>query len=404
MKIYLVGGAVRDRLLGRPSSDRDHVVVGATPQQLLDLGYKQVGADFPVFLHPRTHEEYALARTERKRGHGYHGFEIDAAPTVTLEQDLERRDLRINAIAEDADGRLIDPFGGAADIHDRWLRHVSPAFAEDPLRVLRVARFAARLAGDGFRVHPDTLQLMREIAASGELAHLVAERVWQETVRALGEPTPQAYFHVLRECGALAVVFPELDRLFGVPQPPQHHPEIDTGVHTLMVLEQAALLSPEAVVRFAALVHDLGKGETPAEHWPRHRGHEQRSVRLVHALCDRLRAPREFRDLAVRVADDHGRCHRALELRPETMLKLLERLDVWRRPERLERFLLACEADYRGRTGLEGRPYPQAERIRRAWETACTVGAGPLAAQGLQGAELGAALRRARVEAIARTS
>jgi tRNA nucleotidyltransferase (CCA-adding enzyme) len=349
MQIYLVGGAVRDELLGLPARERDWVVVGARPEELQERGFKPVGKDFPVFLHPQSGEEYALARTERKTGPGYRGFQTLFSPDVTLEQDLERRDLTINAIAKDPDGGgLIDPFGGQRDLGERVLRHVSGAFVEDPVRVLRVARFAARFAPLGFKVAPETVDLMREIAARGELDALVSERVWQETQRALEMPAPARFFEVLRDANALPLIFPELHALFGVPQPEQWHPEIDTGVHTLMVLEQAAKLSGDPVVRFAALTHDLGKGTTPPSEWPRHIAHEQRGVALVEALCDRLKIPNAYRELAVLVSRYHLDAHRVTELRDNTLLELLERLDAFRRPARFEQWVLACEADARG--------------------------------------------------------
>lgn len=400
MQVFLVGGAVRDRLLGRPVEERDWVVVGATPEQLLAQGYTPVGRDFPVFLHPQTKEEHALARTERKSGRGYHGFTFNASPTVTLEEDLSRRDLTVNAIAQRADGSLVDPWGGQADLAARLLRHVSPAFREDPLRVLRVARFAARFHGLGFRVADETRQLMREMSAGGELLDLTAERVWQETLRALTGPHPRVYFETLRDCGALAVLFPELDKLWGVPQRADYHPEIDTGVHVMMVLDAAEAISGEARVRFAALTHDLGKGETPADVLPRHIGHEHRSVRLVHALCDRLRVPNHFRDLAVHVAHFHGLAHRVFELRANTLLELLEKLDAWRRPERYAEFILACEADYRGRLGFGGRPYPQAAYLRQALEVTRQVDVAALRAQELTGEALGEAIRRERLQRL----
>ena len=399
MEIYLVGGAVRDKLLGLPVKDRDWVVVGATPETMSAQGYKIVGADFPVFLHPDTKEEYALARTERKSGRGYKGFTVYAGADVTLEQDLARRDLTINAMAEDSAGRLIDPFQGAADLKHGILRHVSPAFAEDPLRVLRVARFAARF---GYPVASETQALMQTIVAAGEMEALVAERVWTELERALGEKQPVRFFEVLRECGALQRLLPELDALFGVPQPPAHHPEIDTGVHTFMVLAQAALLTADARVRFAALLHDLGKGTTPPAQWPNHHGHEQRSVALVRALCERLRVPNEFRDQAVLVARYHAHCHRAAELRDDTLLETLEALDAFRRPERVEAFVLACEADARGRTGYEDRPYPQADIFRRAFTAARAVDTAAIAV-GRSGAAIGAAIHAARIDAVRAT-
>jgi tRNA nucleotidyltransferase (CCA-adding enzyme) len=405
MKVYLVGGAVRDRMLGIPGADRDHVVVGATPEQMTALGFKPVGADFPVFLHPETKEEYALARTERKSGHGYKGFTFYCAPDVTLEDDLRRRDLTINAMAEDEEGRLIDPFGGAADLKAGLLRHVSAAFAEDPLRVLRVARFAARFADRGFRVAEETTALMRQIVASGEVDHLVAERVWQELQRALAEAMPARFFEVLRECGALKILFPEIEALFGVPQPPEHHPEIDTGVHTLLVLAAAARLSRDTRVRFAALTHDLGKGTTPPAEWPKHVGHEERGVELVKALCQRLRAPNEYRDLAVLTARYHFHCHRIEELRAGTILETLEALDAFRKPERVDLFALACEADFRGRPGYETRPYPQAGRLRQAFSAARTVDAGAVAlASGAGGEAIAERVRQARIAAIRASS
>ncbi|MGH8413929.1 MAG: multifunctional CCA addition/repair protein [Gammaproteobacteria bacterium] len=396
MQTYLVGGAVRDELLGLPVKERDWVVVGATPAEMAARGFKPVGKDFPVFLHPESHEEYALARTERKTGPGYHGFEFHSAPDVTLEDDLRRRDLTINAMAQDAHGKLIDPYGGKRDLDARLLRHVSPAFSEDPVRLLRVARLAARFSALGFKLAPETLALMHEMATNGEVDALIAERVWQETAKALATKKPSVFFNVLRECGALKRVFPEIDRLFGVPQPEKHHPEIDTGVHVLMVLDQAARLSSDIAVRFAALVHDLGKGSTPADVLPHHYGHEERSVKLVEALCERLRVPRDYRELALLVAQYHGLVHRAQELRAETLLKLLQNTDAFRRPERFAQFLLACEADARGRKNLEDAPYPQAEYLRTALAAAGAVKA-PAAGSG---AEIGVQLHAARLEAI----
>ncbi|HND98811.1 MAG TPA: multifunctional CCA addition/repair protein [Plasticicumulans sp.] len=400
MEIHLVGGAVRDALLGRSVGERDWVVTGATPDELLALGYKRVGKDFPVFLHPETGEEYALARTERKTAPGYHGFAIDAAPHVTLEDDLARRDLTVNAIAQAADGRLIDPFGGRRDLEARVLRHVSPAFAEDPVRILRLARFAARYAPLGFTVAPETQALMRAMVAAGEVDALQPERVWQELARALGEPVPGRFIEVLRDCGALARLLPELDRLWGVPQPPQHHPEIDTGVHVLLVLEQAVRLGADVPTRYAALLHDLGKGTTPPAEWPKHTAHEARGAALAREVSERLRAPKEFRELAVLVAELHTRAHRALELRTTTLLETLERLDALRRPERFARWLLACEADARGRTGLETRPYPQAAWLAQARVAAAAVPVQPLVERGLKGPEFGEALRLARLDAL----
>lgn len=400
MKIYLVGGAVRDKLLGRPVHERDWVVVGATPDMLQLLGYTQVGRDFPVFLHPDTKDEYALARTERKSGRGYAGFVCEFTPEVTLESDLLRRDLTVNAMAMDDDGQLIDPYGGQADLRARILRHVSPAFREDPLRVLRVARFAARYAPLGFTIAPETLELMRAITHDGELTALTPERVWKETERALGEDRPQVYFQVLRECEALAVLFPEIDRLFGVPQPAQHHPEIDSGVHTLMVLEQAARLSRDSKVRFAALVHDLGKATTPEAEWPRHIGHEQRGIAPLHTLGERYRIPRQFLELGELTSRYHLDCHRVMELRPGTLLEKLTELDALRRPERFQDFLTACAADARGRLGREQRDYPQAEFFSAARQVAQAVEVKPLLEKGLQGAALAEALKRERIKAL----
>lgn len=402
MQIYLVGGAVRDELLGLPARERDWVVVGARPEELLARGFKPVGKDFPVFLHPQTSEEYALARTERKTGPGYRGFQTLFSPDVTLEQDLERRDLTINAIARDPDGgALLDPFNGQRDLRERTLRHVSPAFVEDPVRVLRVARFAARFAPLGFKVAAETLDLMREIAARGELDALVSERVWQETQRALEMPAPARFFEVLREANALPRIFPELHALFGVPQPERWHPEIDTGVHTLMVLEQAARLSEDPVVRFAALTHDLGKGTTPPSKWPSHVAHEQRGVALVEGLCDRLRIPNAYRELAVLASRYHLDAHRVAELRDSTLLELLERLDAFRRGPRFEQWVLACEADARGRRGLENREYPQADYLRRARDAAAKVTLDPAEREGLDGQKIAEKLRKARLAALA---
>lgn len=402
MQIYLVGGAVRDHLLQRPVVDRDYVVVGALPEILLAEGYKPVGKDFPVFLHPRTGEEYALARTERKRGHGYHGFVFQADDTVTLEQDLARRDLTINAMAQDADGRLIDPYHGARDLADRVLRHVSPAFAEDPVRVLRVARFAARLAAQGFSVAPETMALMRGMVEAGEVAHLVAERVWTELRKALGEERPSAFLRVLRECTALHVLLPEVDALYGVPQRAEYHPEVDTGVHVEMVLDAAAKIAPgDDVVGFCALTHDLGKALTPRGELPRHIGHEQRGVAPLRALCARLKVPTEHAALAEQVCREHLNVHRALELKPATVLKLLGALDVLRRPQRLEPFLAACLADKRGRLGHQDDAYPQAEYLRAAHAAAAGVEATAFTAAGLTGPAIGEAMCAARIAAIA---
>ncbi|HEX9451163.1 MAG TPA: multifunctional CCA addition/repair protein [Burkholderiales bacterium] len=398
MKIYAVGGAVRDRLLGRPVADQDYVVVGSTPEQMEQLGYRPVGKDFPVFLHPQTHEEYTLARTERKTARGYKGFEIHASPEVTLEQDLARRDLTINAIARDGDGNIIDPHHGIADLKAGVLRHVSQAFIEDPVRVLRVARFAARF---GFTIAPETLELMREMVRNGEVDHLVPERVWQELARGLMEDKPSRMLLALRDCKALERILPEVDSLFGVPQPAQHHPEVDTGLHILLVVDYAAAQNYPLTVRFAALTHDLGKAATPREHWPKHHGHEHKSVDLVKRLCERLRVPGDCRDLAVLAARYHGDVHRAEELRPATVLKLLAAADVYRRPERFEELLATCSCDYHGRSGLETRAYPQADLLRAAAQAARAVDAG-IIAQSLDGdpEQIAAAIEAARLEAV----
>ncbi len=402
MKIYLVGGAVRDKMLGLPVRERDWVVVGASVAEMESLGYKQVGKSFPVFLHPQTGEEYALARTERKTGPGYKGFSVDATRHVTLEQDLQRRDLTINAMAEDDTGRLIDPCGGAADLRAGVLRHVSPAFVEDPVRVLRAARFAARFGDRGFQVAVETRALMQTMVQAGEVDALVAERVAQEMEKALGEPAPQRFFAELRACGALARIFPEIDRLFGVPQRADYHPEIDSGEHTLMVLQQAARLSTDKRVRFAALVHDLGKAETPAAELPSHHGHEQRGVPLVRGLCQRIRLANDYRDLAVLVTKYHLHAFRIAELRAATILDTLEALDALRRPERLQQFLLACEADALGRGGEQPRSFLQGQQWLAAHAAAAAINAADLVARGLSGAALGEQLRRERIAAIER--
>ena len=398
MKIYIVGGAVRDRLLGLPLADRDYVVVGATPDDMIALGYQPVGKDFPVFLHPQTHEEYALARTERKSGHGYKGFKVYAAPDVTLEEDLRRRDLTINAMAEDEAGTLVDPHGGQADLAARGFRHVTAAFAEDPVRILRLARFAARFTG--FVVAPETNALMRRMVDDGEVDALVPERVWQEVARGLMEAQPSRMFQVLRDCGALARLFPEIDRLFGVPQPPEHHPEIDTGVHVMRVVDWAARQGFSLPVRFAALTHDLGKGTTPPEYWPRHHGHEARSADLVRALSKRIRVPADCRELAVAVAREHGNVHRALELRAGTVVELLERVDAFRRPERFEEFLRACECDFRGRPGYEDKAFPAPAYLRQALQAAQTIDAAEVARQA-DPARIRDAIFQARTQAVA---
>ena len=401
MKTYLVGGAVRDELLGYPFHEKDWVVVGASVEDMLAQGFQQVGKDFPVFLHPQSKEEYALARTERKTAPGYKGFAVHATPDVTLEDDLLRRDLTINAIAKDEHGALVDPFGGVKDIEARLLRHVSTAFAEDPVRILRVARFAARYAHLGFQVAADTLQLMRDMVSAGEVDALVPERVWQEMLKALGEQSPGQFIEVLRACGALEKIMPELDRLWGVPQPAEHHPEIDTGIHTLMVLQQACKLSDDTEVRFAALVHDLGKGTTPKAEWPKHIAHEARGAKLVLEMCQRMRIPNNYRDLAERVARYHLHYHRALELKPATVVKTLEELDAYRRPERFEKFLIASEADARGRPGYEDREFKQGDYLRRAFRASLNVDVAALRALGFEHAKLANKIREERVHLIA---
>lgn len=391
---------MRDRLLGLPVTDRDWVVVGATPDDMRARGFKQVGNDFPVFLHPHNGEEYALARVERKMGQGHGAFEFDTSASVTLEEDLSRRDLTVNAIAEAPDGTLVDPFGGAADIDGRQLRHVSDAFSEDPLRVLRAARFAARFASLHFTIDIDTMRIMSDMSASGELATLSVERVWSETERALATDAPVQYFRILRVCGALAALFPEVDALFGVPQPAQWHPEIDTGVHTFMVLEIATAMTTSTEVRFASLVHDLGKALTPEDEWPSHRGHEASGADLVDGLCERLRVPKRYHQLARVVAAYHLHCHRALELKAQSVIRLFDNIGAFRHPQRLDDFLLACEADARGRTGLEDRDYPQSGYLKDAFAAASSIDNARIAAEGHTGAAFGRALHNARVAAV----
>lgn len=400
MKTFLVGGAVRDKLLGLAIHERDWVVVGASSEDMTKAGFRPVGKDFPVFLHPETKEEYALARTERKQGHGYHGFVFNAHPDVTLEDDLIRRDLTINAMAEDDDGQIIDPYGGMADLKAKKLKHVSDAFAEDPLRVLRVARFAARFHHLGFSVAEETLALMTQLVNAGELDHLTAERVWKETSRALMEQHPSVFFKTLHACGALSVLFPELAALDGVPQPEQHHPEIDTLIHQYLVLDQCALLELPLPARFAALVHDLGKGTTPEAEWPRHIAHEYRSAKLAKVVAKRLRVPNECTNIGVLTAEYHTHCHRALELKPATIWKLLKVLNAQRKPEQLDWFLGACLADSRGRTGKENVEYPQADFLRQAHNAANKVDTKLIREQGHEGPELGQAIERARINAI----
>lgn len=400
MEIYLVGGAVRDSLLNIDVKDKDWVVVGSTPNEMGSLGYQAVGQDFPVFLHPKTKEEYALARTERKSGQGYKGFTCYAEPDVTLEEDLLRRDLTINAIAKADNGELIDPYNGQEDLTNRLLRHVSDAFVEDPLRVLRVARFAARFHYLGFTIAPETMTLMKTLVDSGELSHLTPERVWQEWEKSLSNQHPEIFLSVLKECGALAIVLPELDSLFGVPQPEQWHPEIDTGIHTLMVAQQAALLSQDLPTRFAAQVHDLGKGVTPESEWPSHKMHCHTGIKLIKKLCARVRVPNEFRDLALLVCEHHTNVHRASELRAQTFIKIFDKMDVWRKPERLEPILLCCQADHAGRLGLESEPYPQKARFEMAFEAAKAVEVKEVVAAGFKGQEIREELTKRRVEAV----
>ncbi|NNN45848.1 MULTISPECIES: multifunctional CCA addition/repair protein [unclassified Vibrio] len=401
MQIYLVGGAVRDQLLNLPVYDKDWVVVGSSPEQMLREGYQAVGKDFPVFLHPKTKQEYALARTERKTGAGYTGFACYYAQDVTLEEDLARRDLTINAIAQNSQGELIDPYGGKKDIEQRILRHVSKAFVEDPLRVLRVARFAAKLAHLGFTIAKETQQLMQQISQSGELSHLTPERIWQEWHKSLATPSPEVFLAVLHECGALAVVLPELERLFGVPQPEQWHPEIDTGIHTLLVAKQAAQLSSSLTVRFAAQVHDLGKGVTPKAQWPSHKMHCQTGIGIIKRLCERVRIPNEFKELALLVCEQHSNIHRAAELKASTKLKILDKLDVWRKPARLNEVLLCCQADHAGRLGCEETPYPQSVLFNQAYQAALTVDVQQIITEGFQGKAIREQLTQRRIQAIA---
>jgi len=401
---YLVGGAVRDQLLNLKIKDRDYVVVGATPQQMLEQKYQQVGKDFPVFLHPHTKDEYALARTERKSGHGYTGFDVYSAPDVTLEQDLIRRDLTINAIAQDSEGKLTDPFNGQQDLKDRVLRHISPAFSEDPLRVLRVARFAARFAHLGFTVAPETMSLMKHLSQEGELNHLTPERVWQEMSNALNACQPQVFFQVLRECGALKVLLPEIDNLFGVPNPVKWHPEIDSGIHTMMVVEQAAKLTQDPLVRFSALVHDVGKALTPPDKWPSHHGHGQSGLKLIKALCERFKIPNAHKELALMVSDHHCKIHRCDDLRKDTVIKLFDKLDAWRKPERFAQFLLACEADARGRLHFEDNHYPQRKIMHDYFLVAQAVSVAEIIALGFKGAEIKHQLFKHRVNSITLTT
>ena len=400
MRVFLVGGAVRDQLLQLEVKDRDYVVIGCTPEKLLQLGYQQVGKDFPVFLHPQTGEEYALARTERKQGSGYKGFTCYAGKDVTLEEDLIRRDLTINAIALSEKGEIVDPYNGLTDLKNKQLRHISPAFSEDPLRVLRVARFAARFYKLGFSIAPETFALMKALTDSGELNHLTAERIWLETAKALQTDSPQIYFQTLRECGALAVLFPEIDALFGIPGPKLWHPEIDTGIHTLMVVKQSVKLSDSLAFRFACLVHDLGKALTPKEKWPSHKGHGTLGLDTIKALCSRLRIPNECRDLALLVSEHHTVIHNAFELQASTLIKLMDKNDAWRKPQRFLQMLQCCVADSKGRTGFEDKEYPYADHVWQAFQAAEKVDVQDIIKQGFKGAEIKEALRQARISVV----
>ncbi|WP_027148293.1 multifunctional CCA addition/repair protein [Methylobacter tundripaludum] len=401
MEIYLVGGAVRDKLLELPVKERDWVVIGETPESMVRQGFRPVGKDFPVFLHPKTHEEYALARTERKTAPGYKGFTVHASPDVSLEQDLIRRDLTINAMAMTSQGQLIDPYGGQPDLEKRIFRHISPAFAEDPVRILRVARFAARYGHLGFTLAEETRLLMQSMVTAGEVDHLVPERVWAELFKALGEKSPSAFFYTLKDCAALDKIFPEINGLFGVPQPEKHHPEIDTGIHVMLCLEQAARLSSSLEVRFAALVHDLGKGMSPKEHWPHHYGHETQGLPILERMCSRLRVPNSFKALALQVMQYHTHCHRAFELRASTITDMLAALGAFKPVNKLPEFLLACEADARGRTGLENIAYPQAALLSGAARAAASVDTSAILNGELKGAHIGEAIRRLRIKAVA---
>lgn len=401
MEIYLVGGAVRDTLLNYPVMERDWVVIGETPESMVKQGFRPVGKDFPVFLHPQSHDEYALARTERKTAPGYKGFAVHASPDVSLEQDLIRRDLTINAMAMTPQGRLIDPHGGRKDLENRIFRHISPAFAEDPVRILRVARFAARYRHLGFTLAEETRELMQSMVAAGEVDHLVPERVWAELCKALKEQTPSAFFFTLKDCAALEKIFPEINCLFGVPQPEKYHPEIDTGLHSMLCLEQAAQLSASPEVRFAALVHDLGKGVSPPENWPHHYGHETKGLYVLEQLCARLRVPNAFKALALHVMQYHTHCHKALELRASTLTDTLGALGAFKANNTLAGFLVACEADAKGRTGFEHVPYPQAKLLKSAAKAAASVDTSTVMDGKLEGAKIGEAIRRLRIEAVA---
>ncbi|SHO59086.1 multifunctional CCA addition/repair protein [Vibrio quintilis] len=400
MKVYLVGGAVRDSLLGIQVHDRDWVVTGSTPEKMLEQGFIAVGKDFPVFLHPQTKEEYALARTERKSGAGYKGFDCFFAPDVSIEEDLRRRDLTINAIAKTKQQTLIDPYNGRQDIESRLLRHVSEAFTEDPVRVLRVARFAAKLASLSFTIAPETMALMQQMVQSGELSHLTPERVWQEFNKALSTKNPAVFLSVLRECGALAVIFPEIDQLFGVPQPEKWHPEIDTGIHTLMVAQKVTELSDSLPVRFAAIVHDLGKGTTPEDEWPSHKKHHLTGLKLIQSLCQRIRVPSEYRDLALLVCEHHSSIHHIAELSAEAILHVFNQIDVWRKPQQLQDVLLCCQADYQGRSLFEGQSYPQRQVAEKTYQAALSINIQDIVQAGFQGQEIREELNRRRTDAI----
>lgn len=402
MKAYLVGGAVRDTLLKLPVHERDWVVIGETPATMIARGFTEVGEDFPVFLHPKTKDEYALARIERKTTHGYRGFAVHATPDVSLEDDLIRRDLTINAMAIMDNGDIFDPYGGQEDLKNKVFRHVSPAFCEDPVRVLRIARFCTRYQHMGFSIAPETHKLMQEMVAQGEIDHLVPERVWAETAKALGEQSPAAYFQTLRDCGALARIFPELDALFGIPQPAQHHPEIDTGVHVLMVLQQASLLSDKATIRFAALMHDLGKALTPAEKWPSHHGHETLGINTLKTLCQRLRVPNNYQKLALQVMQYHTHCHRVFDLRSDTVCDMLASIGAYKAENQFDDFLLSCEADARGRLGLEDKPYPQADYLRAAQKAAKRIDRSAIIDDSIQGKEIGLTIHRLRTQEISK--
>ncbi|MCK5828984.1 MAG: multifunctional CCA addition/repair protein [Methylococcales bacterium] len=402
MQTFLVGGAVRDSLLGYPVIEKDWVVIGETPESMVALGFKPVGKDFPVFLHPKTNDEYALARTERKTAPGYKGFTVQASPKVTLEEDLVRRDLTINAIAMDEQGNIIDPFNGKGDLEKRLFRHVSPAFSEDPVRILRIARFAARYTHLGFTIAEETLQLMKQMVNDGETDHLVAERVWAELFKVLSERSPSAFFYTLKDCNALNSIFPEIDRLFGVPQPEKYHPEIDTGIHSLLCLEQAVFLSPKPEVRLAALLHDLGKAETDKKKWPSHHGHEKLGLPVLEQLCKRLRVPKNFKTLAIHVMQHHTNCHRISELRANTLIDILSSLGAFKESSSIVKdFVLACEADSKGRTGLENNPYPQANYVLQAASVACSINVTDIVNSDLKGAQIGDAIRRLRIKAVA---